>query len=395
MDHSVVISAKNISKRFTLYHQKRQTLREHLLYFWKPNKKEPFFALNNINFEVKKGEFFGVIGRNGSGKSTLLKIIAQVYEPTTGCIEKKGLISPFLELGVGFNAELTARENIYINGIILGLTKREIDQRFDQIIAFAELEKFVDTKLKHFSSGMHVRLAFSVAIQADADILLLDEVLAVGDAAFQQKCFETFRQFKKAGKTIIFVSHDLGAMRQFCNRVMYLKNSCIAMIGDPNAVVDHYLYGDQPSPTESPKGFGENHEKPVEITQVEFIDKFNHENKTYLAGDQFTIKVHYKKNVPRVAEPVLGIAIYRDDGTHIYGTNTALQNLNIELANTGVIEMTNQKLPLIQGKFWVTLAFHHKDGTVYDWQDKKFEFYVQKGGIHDGLVDLDFKYKSL
>ncbi|MBI4234823.1 ABC transporter ATP-binding protein [Candidatus Peregrinibacteria bacterium] len=395
MQQEVVITAKNIAKKFVLYHEKRRTLREHILYFWKPNRKENFYALKDVNFEVKKGEFFGIIGRNGSGKSTLLKMIAQVYEPTRGKIEKKGLISPFLELGVGFNEELTARENIYMNGTILGLTSAQIDERFDQIVDFAELLKFVDTKLKHFSSGMHLRLAFSVAIQADADILLLDEVLAVGDASFQQKCFETFRQFKKAGKTIVFVSHDLGAMRQFCNRVMYLKDGNIEAIGDPNEVIDRYLYSDKQIADLVQTAKHDGGKKPVEIVSVEFIDKFGHENKTYLTADRFIIRVHYKKNVPMVEKPVLGIAIYRDDGTHIYGTNTDLQNLGLELAESGVIELCNQNLPIIQGKFLVTLAFHHKDGTVYDWQDKKFEFYVQKGSNHDGLVDLDFKYKIL
>lgn len=395
MHQEVVITVKNIAKKFVLYHEKRRTLREHILYFWRKNKKENFYALKEINFEIKKGEFFGIIGRNGSGKSTLLKMIAQVYEPTKGRIEKKGLISPFLELGVGFNEELTARENIYMNGTILGLTRVQIDERFDQIVAFAELEKFLDTKLKHFSSGMHLRLAFSVAIQADADILLLDEVLAVGDASFQQKCFETFRQFKKMGKTIVFVSHDLGAMRQFCNRVMYLKDGNVEAIGDPNEVIDKYLYSDKPAEDFAQKAKQEGVKKPVEIVSVEFIDKFGHENKTYLTGDQFIIKVNYKKNVPLVEEPVLGIAIYRDDGTHIYGTNTDLQNLGLELQDSGVIELCNQGLPIIQGKFLVTLAFHHRDGTVYDWQDKKFEFYVQRGSSHDGLVDLDFKYKIL
>ncbi len=398
MQKKIAISVKNVAKKFVLFHESRKTIREHILRFWKKNKKEIFYALKDISFDVKEGEFFGIIGRNGSGKSTLLKMIAGVYQPTKGHISKDGLISPFLELGVGFNEELTARENIYMNGTILGLTRAEIDKRFDSIVEFAELHKFVDMKLKHFSSGMQLRLAFSVAIQVDADILLLDEVLAVGDGSFQQKCFETFRLFKKAGKTIVFVSHDLGSMRQFCNRVMYLKDGNVEAIGDPNEVIDKYLYTDK-SQDETKSEEGEKdlvkNQKPIEITAVDFIDKFGHENKTYLTGDRFMIRVHYKTNVSEVVEPVLGIAVYRDDGTHIYGTNTALQDLKINLEKKGVIEMVNQKLPLIQGKFFVTLAFHHRDGTVYDWQDKKFEFYVQKGSSHDGLVDLDFVYKKL
>lgn len=395
MNHDIVISAQNISKKFIIPHERRQTLREHLLYFWKKNTKEIFYALKDIGFDVKRGEFFGIIGRNGSGKSTLLKIIAGIYQPTQGKIMRNGIISPFLELGVGFNAELSARENVYLNGTILGLTRQQIDSRFDAIIQFAELERFVDTKLKHFSSGMQLRLAFSVAIQADADILLLDEVLAVGDASFQQKCFDIFREFKKRGKTILFVSHDLASMRQFCNRVMYIKDGSIQKIGDPNDVIDHYLYEDRKSDSNDSgklKNDDGTEKKPIEITDVEFIDKFGNKNTTYLSGDRFTIRVHYQKHVADLPEPVLGIAIYGDDGTYIYGTNTDLQKMNLVLKDSGIIELTNAQLPLIQGKFLVTLAFHHRDGTAYDWQDKKWKFYVQKGGTHDGLVELDFTY---
>ncbi|MBP6085306.1 ABC transporter ATP-binding protein [Candidatus Gracilibacteria bacterium] len=393
-EQPVVIEVKNLSKTFIVPTEKRNTLKDTLFNLHRRNPKRIFKALGDISFSVKKGEFFGIIGRNGSGKSTLLKILSKIYKADKGSMIKiDGLISPFLELGVGFNPEMTARENVYLNASILGLPKEEIDNKFVSIIAFAELEDFVDQKLKFFSSGMQVRLAFAVAIQADADIILLDEVLAVGDASFQQKCFDTFRQFKKQGKTIIFVSHDLGSVRQFCNRVMYIKDSKLQMIGDPNEVVDYYLYKDNDEEKAIPTLTSDTlKQKPIVIQRVEFIDKFGHKNKTFLSGDQFLIRVHYQKNVPALDDVVLGIAIYSDTDVHIYGTNTSLRRKKLELKGEGTIDLVCDNLPLLQGKFLVTLAFHHVDGTVYDWQDKQFTFYVQKNNSDDGLVAFNFKF---
>ncbi len=392
-EQPVVISVKHLTKTFIVPTEKRNTLKDTLFNLHRRNPKRQFKVLNNIDFSVKKGEFFGIIGRNGSGKSTLLKILAKIYKPDKGSLVKiDGLISPFLELGVGFNPEMTARENVYLNAAILGLAKAEIDRRFDEIIAFAELEAFVDQKLKFFSSGMQVRLAFAVAIQADTDIILLDEVLAVGDASFQQKCLDVFRKFKKCGKTIVFVSHDLGVIRQFCNRVLYLKDGKVEMIGDSNEVVDRYLYTDVNSRESTPDGTGNDGvDKPIEITKVEFIDRFGHNNKTFISGDAFTIKLHYRKVDKHLAAPVLGIAIYSDDNGLVYGTNTHLQGKRLFLGDQGVLDLVCPKLPVIQGKFLLTLAFHHVNGTVYDWQDKKFVFYVQKCNNDEGLIAFEFQ----
>lgn len=235
-----MIRVQNLSKIFKLPLEHRYTFKENLVELFRPARYEEIKALNGVNFEVTKGEFLGIIGPNGSGKSTLLKILAGILVPTKGKIEIQGKISPFLELGVGFNMDLTARENVYQNGIILGLSRKEIDKRFKQIIEFAELERFVDTKLKNFSSGMHVRLAFSVAIQVDADILLMDEVLAVGDMHFQQKCFDIFNQYKTQEKTIILVTHDMGAVQNYCTRAMFLLDGKIVKDGKPEEVVAAY-----------------------------------------------------------------------------------------------------------------------------------------------------------
>ncbi len=236
-----IIEIQNLHKEFKIPHERRDSVREHFMNIFKPVSYEKMNALEDLSFSVNQGEFFGIIGRNGSGKSTLLKILAQTYIPTRGTVKINGSISPFLELGVGFNPELSGRENVFLNGAILGLTQKQIEAKYDEIVAFAELERFMDQKLKNYSSGMHVRLAFSVAIQADADIMLLDEVLAVGDENFARKSAEQFKKFKEMGKTIIFVTHDLLAVRQFCDRVLYLKDGKCVALGETNEIIDKYL----------------------------------------------------------------------------------------------------------------------------------------------------------
>jgi ABC-type polysaccharide/polyol phosphate transport system ATPase subunit len=237
---AAAIDVDGVSKTFRLPHERRTTLKEHFLHPLRRTAYEEQRALDNVSFRVERGEFFGIVGPNGSGKSTLLKIIAGIYREDKGTVHVNGLLSPFIELGVGFNPELTARDNIRINGTLLGLDRRQLDERFDEVVAFAELERFVNQKLKNFSSGMQVRLAYSIAIQADFDILLLDEVLAVGDESFQQKCFDTFRQFKSAGKTIVLVTHALELMPRFADRALLLLNGRVRALGSPSEVVARY-----------------------------------------------------------------------------------------------------------------------------------------------------------
>jgi ABC-type polysaccharide/polyol phosphate transport system ATPase subunit len=235
-----IIEASDLSKSFSLPHEHRTTFKEHFLHPFRRVDYERNDALRGISFEVEKGEFFGVVGPNGSGKSTLLKILAGIYPPDGGELHVRGKLSPFIELGVGFNMELSARDNVRINSTLLGLSKAELRERYDSIVEFSELERFMDQKLKNFSSGMQVRLAYSIAIQAVFDILLLDEVLAVGDQAFQEKCFATFEGFRTAGKTVVFVSHDLESVRQYCQRTMLLEYGTLAALGPTDDVVDRY-----------------------------------------------------------------------------------------------------------------------------------------------------------
>ena len=239
--HAVELA--DVSKTFALPHQRRTTLKEVFLHPLDRTTYERQVALEGVSFSVAHGEFLGIIGANGSGKSTLLKIIAGIYRQDRGTVHVNGLLSPFIELGVGFNPELSARDNIWINGTLLGLNKREIKQRFDEIVGFAELERFVDQKLKNYSSGMQVRLAYSIAIQVEFDILLLDEVLAVGDQDFQEKCLRTFTRFREQGKTIVLVSHDLETVRQFTDRAIFIRDGRIAAMGEPEAVVAEYVAG--------------------------------------------------------------------------------------------------------------------------------------------------------
>ena len=234
------IEVAGVSKSFRIPHEQRTYFKEYFLHPFRRTTYERNDALQDVTFSVEAGEFFGIFGPNGSGKSTLLRILAGIYVPDSGRVHVNGLLSPFIELGVGFNMELNARDNIRMNAILSGLTSRELDSKFDQILEFSELERFVDQKLKNYSSGMLVRLAYSIAIQIPFDVLLLDEVLAVGDENFQQKCFTTFDRFKEEGKTVVLITHDLNLLGRFCDRVLLIENGVARTTGPTDEVIDVY-----------------------------------------------------------------------------------------------------------------------------------------------------------
>ncbi|MCF7859634.1 MAG: ABC transporter ATP-binding protein [Candidatus Cloacimonetes bacterium] len=396
------IDVRNVSKKFILPIEKTDTLKTTVLAAVKGKLKyQVMYALKDISLKVNKGEFLGIIGKNGSGKSTLLKIIAGILEPDSGSVKVYGRISPFLELGLGFQAELSARENVFLYGSVLGLSEREIRKKFKSIIEFAGLKEFVDQKLKNFSSGMQVRLAFSVAIQADAPILLADEVLAVGDSEFQQKCFDVFRKFKEEKKTIVFVTHDMGSVRRFCDKVLYLEKGIIKNYDEPNVVIDHYTYGNvekkeevTAKPDEEPKGDDEKSHKPsrwgdkkVEITSVKLLDKYGNENETFITGDDFCIEIRYI-NHANLDTCVFGIAIYDEKDNWIFGTNTNNRDAVVDLSK-GIIRFFIKNNPLGEGKYLLTVAAHHKEGTNHDWHDKKYKFIIQNRSSDSGIVILD------
>lgn len=235
---TAAIEVVGVSKSFLIPHEQRTYFKEYFLHPFRRTAYERNEALKDVTFSVDRGEFFGVFGSNGSGKSTLLRILASIYVPDSGRVRVSGLLSPFIELGVGFNLELNARDNIRINATLAGLTQQELDDKFDEILAFSELERFLDQKLKNYSSGMLMRLAYSIAIQIPFDVLLLDEVLAVGDESFQEKCFTTFERFKREGKTVVFVTHQLDLLRRFCDRVLLLESGVVRAIGSPKDLID-------------------------------------------------------------------------------------------------------------------------------------------------------------
>lgn len=235
-----MIKVENLSKSFFIPHERRASIKDHLVHLFSRMRYEKFDALKDISFQVENGQWLGIIGDNGAGKSTLLKILAGIYVPDSGTIAISGKAIPFLELGVGFQPELSARDNIYLNGLLLGLSKKEVSEKFDEIIEFAEIRPFIDQKLKNYSSGMKVRLGFAVAIHAPANIFLIDEILAVGDNSFQQKSLETFKN-KLKDKTVIFVSHDMGKIKENCKKVLWLENGHVKMIDLPNKVIEAYL----------------------------------------------------------------------------------------------------------------------------------------------------------
>ncbi len=392
-----ILTLSNVSKTFILPHEKRDTLKESFLGLLKKRTYERFKALENISLSLQKGDFIGIVGKNGSGKSTLLKIIAGIYQPDTGKMNIDGTIAPFLELGIGFQPELTARENIRLNATLLGLSKKEIAQKFDAIVRFAEVEKFLDLKMKNYSSGMQARLAFAIAKEADSDIYLCDEVFAVGDEAFQQKCIEVFEQWKKQGKTLILVSHNPGFITQFCSKAILLEKGKIATSGDAETVIDEYhrrihLESEQNSPQETHPDFIDS---DIHITDVRFFNHNGAETDSFKTGDSITARIFYKIKNP-VKKPVFGIAIHRDDGVHISGPNTKTSEYPIEeVKRDGYLDCIINPNTLLGGRYELTVScFDYSCTRPYDYHDKKYTFSVERNRENQfGLIELPVTWR--
>jgi len=314
-----------VSKAFRLPHERTHTLKERALHPFRRSSFERLEALNDVSFVVEPGEFFGIVGRNGSGKSTLLKCMAGIYRADAGKIYINGRLSTFIELGVGFNPDLAARDNIAINAIMLGLSAREARARFERVIAFAELEEFVDLKLKNYSSGMQVRLAFSVMIQVDADILLIDEVLAVGDAAFQQKCFDVFNDLRDEGKTILLVTHDMGSVRRFCHRALLLERGEIKLIDAPERVASHYFelnFGRDTTSADPDADDAERYgDRTAELIEAWFEDEHGQRKSALRHKRPCTFRARVRFNEP-VAHPVISVLFENDSRTPLFATST-------------------------------------------------------------------------
>ena len=392
------IKLDGVSKKFRRVNINRnyKTLKSLLLERLRGEKRQAagkalmFEALKNVSLEIPGGQTWGVIGRNGSGKSTLLKLIAGIYRPDSGRMEVNGRVSALIELGAGFHPDFSGRENIFINASILGMPKKKIEEKFDEIVRFAELEDFIDNPVRTYSSGMFMRLGFSVAIHVDPDVLLVDEVLAVGDQSFGLKCKEKMDNFKKAGKTILLVTHDLGEVERWCDGAVWLEKGEVRMIGKPNRVIDSYL---TTVAEEDNKGRLEDREREsgergkdqtnrwgtreVEITGVALRGPDGERRHVYQTGDPMTVEIDYASSEP-VAEPVFGIGINKQDGSLCYGVNTHIEGIRIDrIEGPGRVSLRFDRLDLLDGSYTLSVAAHAKDGHPYDYHDQMYEFSVR------------------
>lgn len=366
-------------------------------------------ALDDVSFTVKKGLTFGVIGENGSGKSTLLKVITGIAKPTSGRIKVDGKISALIELGAGFHPEISGRENIYINGIMLGLSKKEITTKFDDIVRFAELEDFIDAPVKTYSSGMHMRLGFSIAINVNPDILLIDEVLAVGDASFVPKCLDRIDDFRRRKKTILFVSHDLSTVEKICDQVIWLKHGKIQTMGEPKRVVDAYLqdvtekqeqdFEKRQQKVEEEVTYSEDRrenrwgKREIEIKKVRLLSEEGQEKHVFRPDEGMVVALDVMA-YSKITDFVFGIGIFNSQGICCYGTNTHLEELQPHsIEGEGKILFRVARLNLINGTYYLDVAVHKKDGYPYDYHRNLYSFMITSSSKDVGIARPEHSWK--
>jgi ABC-type polysaccharide/polyol phosphate transport system ATPase subunit len=414
MSEMPAIALHAVSKIYRRYGGKQfSTLKSALLsgdFVKQLRPEETFRALDDVSFEVPAGQTLGVIGRNGSGKSTALKLVAGITKPTSGTVAVRGRVSALIELGAGFHPEISGRENVFINGVMLGMSKRDIQRRFDEIVDFAELRDFIDAPVKTYSSGMYMRLGFSVAIHVDPDVLLVDEVLAVGDEGFTHKCLDKFAEFKRRNKTILLVTHSLGLVERFCDEALWLDGGKKRGQGDPKRVVGAYITdverqeerflretdarnleeatahvasqtgpvdagdvsGDMSRATEGRWGSG-----GVEIREVTLVDAGGHETHIFHTGEPVTIRlaIHARR---RVTDFVFGIGLFNAEGLAVYGTNTDIEEHEADaLEGDARVEFQIAALDLVEGTYKLDVAVHKRDGAPYDYHRLLYTFRVK------------------
>ncbi len=405
---STVIHFENVSKKFTLHRERVASFQELALSLFRSHHDswEKFWALRDVTFEIKAGEAVGIIGPNGAGKSTILKLVSRILEPTSGRVCVLGRVGALLELGAGFHPELTGRENIYLNGSILGLSRADIDRKLDDIIGFAELERFIDVPVKHYSSGMYVRLGFSVAVHTDPEILLVDEVLAVGDSAFQRKCLERIDQMRTDGITLLLVSHSADAVRTICSRAIWFDAGSIVADGTAESVVQRYTMQGWEAEEERLQAKEERLQVVeaarwgtgrVRITQVQLLNKEGKETQLFETGEPLTVILHYEAQ-EQVEHPVFGLAIHRSDGVHVTGPNTHFAGLDVpSIMGEGHITYSIPRLPLLEGLYALSVATHNwEDTEMYDYHDRLYPFRVraaEKGELY-GIVTVNGQWYS-
>jgi lipopolysaccharide transport system ATP-binding protein len=400
-DAAIVVDS--VSKRFKMHRDQPTNLKEKLTRRSRASRSEDFWALRDVSLEIPRGTTYGLIGHNGSGKSTLLKLIAGIHRPTSGTITANGRVSAMLELGAGFHPELSGRENVFFNGSILGLSRREITTRLDDIIEFSGIGDFIDVPVKVYSSGMYVRLGFSIAANLDPELLIIDEIVAVGDEEFQRRCFDRLYELRRKGTTIVFVSHSLALIQTLCDRVAWLEHGNLRAEGPAFEVVDKYVaevnaaesnrLGDASNETDDThRGSGE-----MRIKAVEFLDADGVARPVAVAGRPLTIRVHYDVREP-VTEPVFGLAFHHESGAHIAGPNSQEGGTVAgTVSEPGYVDYHFDRLPLSPGIFVITTGIVDSSQThVFDYRDQAFELRVQPGTGPDapGMVRLDGRWSG-
>jgi ABC-2 type transport system ATP-binding protein len=385
---STAITVRGVSKRFKLSSERYSSLKERMIHFGRV-PHEDFWALQDIDLEVPDGTTAGLLGHNGSGKSTLLKCIAGILRPTTGEIVTRGRVAALLELGAGFQAELTGRENIFLNGAILGMSRRELARRFDDIVGFAELDQFIDTQVRFYSSGMYIRLGFAIAVNVDPDILLVDEVLAVGDESFQRKCLDRVEQFQREGRTIVVVSHAPDLVRRICQSATVLDHGKMVASGDPDEAVKVFREHLRMAPPRARPGEPPPVDDRVRVTAVEFRHPGQPE-RTYLEpGEPLAIHAQFEVDAP-VEDPVFTLMIYDKEGRLLHGSSTASESVDTgHFEGPGEVVFDFEQIPLLDGEYAVTLCVTSKDGAyIYDWHEQRYRFEVRDPKRSFGSVEF-------
>jgi ABC-type polysaccharide/polyol phosphate transport system ATPase subunit len=388
-----------VHKRYRVYRERYRSLKEALIHrrlgVW-----EERWALRGLTLEVERGTTLGLVGPNGAGKSTALKLMARILSPDRGTVSVRGRASGLIELGAGFQPEYTGRENVYLNASLLGLTRKEVRRRFDAIVAFSELEDQIDAPLRTYSSGMHMRLGFAVAIHVDPEVLLVDEVLAVGDASFQRKCFEWLESFQRRGGTLVIVSHDLAAIREHCDAAAWIGEGRLLELGDPAGVIGDYLDAVREQQLAAAEaglaGDSAAQAAAAEIVGVRLLDRADREVAELRSGDPLTVEIAYHCR-QEVANPVFGVALFRNDGAYVYGTNSAVDGWSLPPAlGPGRVRLEYRSLPLLPGTYLISVALFDGPGTpALDHRNQRHHFRVLgKTGEH-GVTRLQHEWSLL
>jgi len=402
-----VIRLENVSVRYRVPQERIGTFKEYAIRWVQGKvKHRSFLALQDINLSILKGEVFGLVGENGAGKSTLLKLIARVLRPSSGRITVKGSVAPLLEIGAGFHPELTGRENVFLNGAMLGFTQEEMEEKFPRIVDFAELGDFIEAPLRTYSSGMWARLGFAVATETQPEILIVDEILSVGDESFQHKSLERIQSFKADGATILLVSHSMNMIEQMCQRAAWLSHGNLIAYGSTHAVVEQYL--GQVREVESNRLSEESTEKPthrwgdrrLEIRQVKIFNAKSQEQNTFYTGETLILRIDYFAHEP-IPSPTIGVAIHRQDGVHITGPNTTFAGMDLGVVEgPGTVIYTIPYLALLEGLYSFTVAtVNQEDTIIYDYHDRLYAFRVNNHGENVseryGLMTMRGEWKRI